>query len=503
MAIHFINADLVKVYRTTEKKKNNIRTVLAWGDEVEVSQLNANQADIIFRDFKENPDGSILPIDTHGFILKGSSGPSLSKVLRPIGEKNVLKISFVDVQQGDGCVIETPKGKVILLDGGENQMFARYLAARYSGSSPDNPKIIECIVVSHGDADHFAGLPEILKSETQEYPKKRLFINPLRVYHNGIVKRPGKTPAGTKRKDTELLGGTAKKGNQLYLTELEENLLDVANEKLNAPFKKWKSALKEYNDFYSNSILFKRLDHQSSTDFHFLADENINVQVLGPISEKLNNKPALKFLRQPPKSVAAEVEENLPPSGAYSASHTINGHSIILRMTYGNINFLFAGDLNEEAEDLIVAEANSTPIRSEVLKVPHHGSADFSNKFFEAVQPLVSVVSSGDESEMKEYIHPRATLVGALGKYSRINRPLIFITELVAFFKKEGWAKSTEKNSSEFFAFSRTAYGVVHVRTDGKRILVFTHSGQKDLKEAYSYEISSNGTPTRKDIVMV
>jgi len=509
MATHFIAIDLVKVYKTTEKKDANLKTVLAWGDEVEVVEVKTSHIKIAFKDFIEKTDGSILQTSPEGFILKpGSSGPALSSIIKPIAEKNVLQVSFVDVQQGDGCVIETPNGKVLLLDGGENQMFARYLAARYSGTSPESPKIIDCIIVSHGDADHFEGLPEILESETNKNPKKRLFINPKRVYNNGIVKRPGKKGDGTKRKDTELLGNTTKVGSQLYLTDLEEDLLQVDDNKLNLPFKKWKKTLQEYNDFFGGNITFKRLDNTSSSGFDFLANENIAVQVLGPIIEEVNTKPALKFLRKPPKSVVVIEDEDATPSGSYSASHTINGHSVILRMKYGNVSFMFAGDLNEEAEDILVANAEAMQIQSEILKVPHHGSADFSNDFFEAVKPLVSIVSSGDESEMKEYIHPRATLMGALGKHSRINRPLIFVTELVAFFKLEGWAKVTEKrppnkSAKEFFAFSRTAFGVVHVRTDGEKILVFTHSGQKGLKEAYSFLIENDGDdPVRQDVIM-
>ncbi len=509
MTTHFIAIDLVKVYKTTEKKKSNLRTVLAWGDEVEVIETKASHIKIALKDFTEKPDGSILQTATDGFILKASgNNPPLNSIIKPIAEKDVLQVSFIDVQQGDGCVVESPKGKVLLIDGGENQMFARYLAARYSGSSPQNPKIIDCITVSHGDADHFEGLPLILESETNDSPKKRLFINPQRVYHNGIVKRPGKKPDGVKRKDIELLGGTTKVGNQVFLTDLEEDFLQIDNKKLNGPFKKWQTALKEYKDFYGTNIISKRLDNTSAGDFDFLAAENINVQVLGPIIAEVNGKPALKFLRQPPKSVVHDDEDDSPASGAYSASHTINGHSIILRLKYGNVSFMFAGDLNEEAEDILVAESAVTPVQSEILKVPHHGSADFSNKFFEAVKPLVSVVSSGDESEMKEYIHPRATLMGALGKHSRIDRPLIFVTELVAFFKREGWSKVVEKSSpnkpaAEYFGFSRAAYGIVHVRTDGKRILVFTHSGQKGLKEAYSFVIENDGdVPVRADVVM-
>lgn len=509
MKTHFIAVDLVKIYKTTKKTSSNLRTVLAWGDEVETLETTASYIKIALTDFVNKPDGSILQTNAEGYILKpGSGGPTLSNILKPIAQKNILQVSFVDVQQGDGCVIETPKGKVVLLDGGENQLFARYLAARYPGSSPESPKIIDCIVVSHGDADHFEGLPKILESETNPNPRKRLFINPKRVFHNGIIKRPGKKTDGTRRKDTELLGNTSKVGNQLYLTELEENLLQVDDNKMNGPFKKWKSTLNEYKDYYQTGIEFKRLDNTSKSAFDFLSTENIKIQVLGPIIQNVNNKPALKFLRQPPKSVVADDDNSNATSGSYSASHTINGHSAILRMQYGNVNFMFAGDLNEEAEDLLVANSGSDSIQSEILKVPHHGSADFSNNFFEAVKPLVSVISSGDENEQKEYIHPRATLLGALGKHSRTNRSLIFVTELVAFFKTEGWAKlskprSTNKSTPEFFAFSRTAYGIVHVRTDGKKILIFTHSGQKDLKEAYSFLIENAGDlPQRQNVLM-
>jgi hypothetical protein len=92
--------------------------------------------------------------------------------------------------------------------------------------------------------------------------------------------------------------------------------------------------------------------------------------------------------------------------------------------------------------------------------------------------------------------------MGVLGKYSRIDRPLVFVTELVAFMKKEGLAKILEGDDKDkkIFAFSRSAYGIVHIRTDGNRILVFTHSGQKDLKEAYSFDILVDGTAIRRDV---
>ena len=128
-----------------------------------------------------------------------------------------------------------------------------------------------------------------------------------------------------------------------------------------------------------------------------------------------------------------------------------------------------------------------------------------------AVAPVVSVVSSGDESAQQEYIHPRATLVGSLGKYSRpgLEQPLIFVTEMVAFFQTEGWVRPEFHKLDDgvavvedgvavidtaaepsFFAFSRAAFGIVKVRTDGVRLLIWTNSGQTALKEAYAFDLT-------------
>jgi hypothetical protein len=118
---------------------------------------------------------------------------------------------------------------------------------------------------------------------------------------------------------------------------------------------------------------------------------------------------------------------------------------------------------------------------------------------FQAVSPVVSIVSSGDESARKEYVHPRATLMGALGKWSRIPEPLVFVTELVAFFNVEGWSRlDDDKKAAKrgtFFGFSRTAFGIVKTRTNGKRLLVFTDSGNVQMKEAYAYALDASGVP--------
>jgi beta-lactamase superfamily II metal-dependent hydrolase len=511
-----IDVDLAEVYASEEKREKEFIRTLEWGDGVEVENVTDEYVEIKTVRHEIQADGSIKPVPVPGFIVPSASSQIKPEEVAVEKEKSrVLRINFVDVQQGDASVIETAKGKVILIDGGDNQLFARYLANRFRGSSEGMPKEIECVLVTHGDADHFVGLVKIEESETHKTEWKRLFIRPKRVYHNGLVKRPSdvREAASFGRTVTDDDGTT-------IVTELETDLLKVDDAKMNEPFRRWKKALKNFEK--RGPIEVRRLAKGDDDAFDFLADEGIRVEVLGPIPTRVGNEEGLKYLGNPQKG--PRVGHHSLDSGrkrftGKSASHTINGHSVVFKLSYGDFSFLFAGDLNEEAElELVRAHEN---LRSEVLKVPHHGSHDFLPEFIEAASPLVSVVSSGDESARKEYIHPWATLIGALGKYSRTAEPLIFVTELVAFFAAEGWTRPefhklgrgdgvalvdegktvvNEEARGPFFAFERTAYGQVKVRTDGERLLVCTDSGQADLKEAYAYRMDDAGEPVPEQV---
>ncbi len=68
---------------------------------------------------------------------------------------NNLKIHFVDVGQGDCTFIETPKGKTILIDGGEDTVLPYILDRGYTN--------IDFVLVSHFDLDHVGGILNILQ----------------------------------------------------------------------------------------------------------------------------------------------------------------------------------------------------------------------------------------------------------------------------------------------------------------------------------------------------
>ena len=86
----------------------------------------------------------------------------------------------------------------------------------------------------------------------------------------------------------------------------------------------------------------------------------------------------------------------------------------------------------------------------------------------------------------------------------------MLVTELVAFFETVGWVrpdatkgvdgKAPGPREENFFGFRRTAYGLVRVRTDGERLLVYTNSGQTRLKEAYAYNAATPGDVTPVEV---
>jgi len=491
MKKRIVDVDLLKVYRKEGKKKAVI-TVLGWGDPILVGDPDGEDIPVTVKDRKAMPDGSIKSNPVDGFV----SGKAK---FREPSANDIVRFTLVDVQQGDGAVLETPNGAIMLIDGGENQMFARYLATRFPGTSKKERLKINAILVTHGDADHYGGLVRIRQSEKHETPYKRIFIHPELVLHNGLVKR------ATADDPLKAFGAVASKDGTSYVTGLIDDPTGMAKTEINRTYRTWSQVLKDWSD--DGPITIKRIsDRVGSRHFDFLKQEGLDVDVLSPIEEDVEGKPALPLLHDPPKAVPeAEEAEGLTARKrprAYSVSHTVNGNSVVLLLRYGNIRLLLTGDLNKEAEETLVRRRREGRIelRADFLKAPHHGSADVSAEFLKEVNPVMSVISSGDESERVEYIHPRATLVGALGKHSRVAQPLVFVTEMVAFFRTSGYARLVDKENkpkgSRFFAFERKAYGVVHLAFSKDRMLVFTHTGKRDLKEAYAYSVSRDGDVT-------
>jgi beta-lactamase superfamily II metal-dependent hydrolase len=474
MAMRYLDDDVVRLYEFGKPRtKENLVATLGWGDRVNV--VSPGKVELTRREWDQKNNRYVNVTRTCALPPKAR-----------FRDTALLKVRFVDVGQGDGAIIETPDEEVILVDGGEEEHMRRYINVAYSHILKTKPLPCAAIVVTHGDADHFAGLTRVVEASRK---KDSPLITTDRVFHNGLVKRP--TPAASNAKTA--FGASRAVGNVTYATELEEDIRQVSPSKMNTPFRDWAEALTKLGKA-SPGMKVKRVAYGDSP-FDFIETDMLSIKVLGPIVDEVSGKPALRLLKT-------------PGSNGLSASHTINGHSIVLKLTYGNVRFLFGADLNEESEDRLLTNATSEglSLAAEILKVPHHGSADFSPRMLEAVKPVVSVVSCGDENAAKEYIHPRAGLVGALGKYSRasVEKPLVYVTEMVAFMARLGTIEMRKvkngkpaKDATQITnAYRKTAFGIVHVRSDGERVLVSTHSGKDDTKESYAFRVTKLGDVT-------
>lgn len=82
---------------------------------------------------------------------------------------------------------------------------------------------------------------------------------------------------------------------------------------------------------------------------------------------------------------------------------SINDMSIVVRIVYGDTSFMFTGDAEYMSEYMMID--SGMDLKSDVLKVGHHGSSSSSTaEFLQAVSPEYAVISCGKDNDYK---HPR------------------------------------------------------------------------------------------------
>ncbi|MCL1995449.1 MAG: DNA internalization-related competence protein ComEC/Rec2 [Defluviitaleaceae bacterium] len=124
-----------------------------------------------------------------------------------------------------------------------------------------------------------------------------------------------------------------------------------------------------------------------------------------------------------------------------------NSTSLVLRLTYGNVSFLFTGDIDQISEREILSKGKD--VRAHVLNVAHHGSRFSSyHNFVYAVDPLVAIVSAGANNP---FGHPTQEVVS------------LFYTKRIPMY-----------NTADV--------GTIIVTTDGNEINLYTHGGRGNVE---------------------
>lgn len=424
----------------------------------------------------------------------------------------LLEMVFIDVGQGDGCVLSVPDGqssKIVVVDVGEGRNMHGYL--KWRRYNVDKSPRLHAAIITHPDSDHYHGFQDIFDDRRFEFDH---------VYHNGLVERVGP--------DSKDNIGRRQDGYCVEVCETQQQAYDLLSAEANRgrmlyPNLLW-TALSQRERF--GEVRMMGVDQDAAEPkllpgFEGARPNSARIEVLGPVIE-----------RRGAEAILRQFGDQLG-DGGFDKGKTKNGHSVLLKLTYGNLKVIFGGDLNRPSEDFLlrhygkigdasplsdaVAEAKRR-FSADILKCCHHGSADVTDEFVEAVSPFGFVVSSGDE---ESHVHPRPEILGLLGKKGRSDRPMILCTEILrstpesrSYTPEEkkrlaelekavddaaaGDRKAAQKAVRELHdrRYRRlvNVYGAINIRTDGQRLVVaFLNEVGTSTSRCQTYEYYFDG----------
>jgi competence protein ComEC len=108
------------------------------------------------------------------------------------------------------------------------------------------------------------------------------------------------------------------------------------------------------------------------------------------------------------KELHVEVVSPEYPDVSGSKDSRMNNNSVVLRVTYKGVSFLFTGDIEAEYERRLINPGRD--IKAAVLKVPHQGSKTSSSwEFLRVVQPAIGIISVG---RWNMFGHPSPLILG-------------------------------------------------------------------------------------------
>jgi hypothetical protein len=458
---------------------------------------------------------------------RGSEGEIPTDAL---GGEPLLELYFVDVGQGDGVLVVTPEGHHLMIDGGlprtrqqtgksaadfvDWKFHDDYLSDDERDDPASNRIQLDALIASHPDLDHYGGLQDLIDAEAEakwdELDTEGVTVEDF--YH------PGLCPQTT---GTDELGPKTD-GHFTKLLDGRDSLLaGLSDDPGEAPairglYKSFLEKVRETKRKSGAPTGVVRLSQETGflPDFGPGDDTKVAIRVLAPIEKEIGGKPALR---------------DLGDEGVNK-----NGHSVALRLDYGDRRFLLTGDLNDQSQEDILAhygDAFASTWQVDVAKACHHGSHHVHVDFLRGVNALSTVISSGDANT---YDHPRAWVLGGVavtgrvidGPKGRLKAPLVYSTEVARSIalkdlhqlqeyderqefgrpKKEPvqtvsgkktiarWRlvlEGSDKTAYHFppvwgaKAMHSLIYGLVNVRTDGKRLLFAVRN---EGNASWSYE---------------
>lgn len=438
-----------------------------------------------------------------------------------VTEHGLLEFYIIDVGQGDAILIRTPDDKWHLIDAGisnerqdTKKGAANFIRWKFYRDLKA-PAQIDTVIMSHPDFDHYGGMLNLLSGDLAD-GREPFNVTVERFYHTGMGRFASGAPlGGTTRGEIDgfPIGGYGLRRKDKFITELLSDKQSFANppRAFKEPFAALAGLISEETGtaarLASPGGSAAWLPGYAPDDGVTGADgTNLSVRVLAPIVEEFtddqgNRHAGLRELK--------------------GQSKTRNGHSVTLRFDYGEARVLMTGDLNAESQRLLLSYVDAAEFEADVVKGCHHGSEDVDMRFIKAMAGGATVISSGDN---ESYSHPRPVILGASGFYGREiettddgpRPPLVYSTELARSTDMAHAARvrvdhdqnddtrsrpyrpehvqvkpgrGSYRNLTDMPLVTDLIYGLVNVRTDGRRILCATmeESGNEfDIKTFYA-----------------
>ena len=472
---------------TTEPGGGRTLCQLIWGDFVHLtSEATDNHVQVVAR-----------ASDRPGWVPR-----------RCLTEDGLLEFYVIDVGQGDGALVRTPDDQWHVVDAGvsnSRQMTgkgaANFIRWKFR-SDLQKPCALRTVVLTHPDFDHYGGLINLLSGDLEDgaapFP-----VTVDRFLHSGMGRFDGRAALGRTARgevDEFPVANMGLRRRDSFIVEL----LDDKNS-FESGVGRYAGAYGDLAELIVSRVGTARRIGVVDGQLEWLPGYSPADGVTGPGATPLQ----IRVLGPVFETFTPSSEDETATAGLRqlaSESVTRNGHSVLLRFDYGDARILLTGDLNAESQKLLLSYIPADEFAADVVKGCHHGSEDVDMRFLAAMKGRATVISSGDN---EDYAHPRPVIMGASAFYGREivtadgdrMPPLLYSTELARSTKLEFADRvevdhdsnvATDRRSfatdqsrirpkeGRFRRFHNTPiatnliYGLVNIRTDGRRILCAT-----------------------------
>ncbi len=337
----------------------------------------------------------LLPACAHATPPRLSNIDRSQFINRSMAAEDILRIWVLYIGQGDAILVQFPRaaaepGVEMLVDGGKSgPKLQQHMRTLYPLATPSAPTAIEHVVLTHHDTDHMQGLSGLFNDPRFTFAA---------LHHNGLATwvRPTGLPAAARVvRDGDRFMGRLQDTGSAFTEEFRVDGLDtfragIDNDQFQGVYKTYAARLADNVSSASRATRGESLDLSG-------AGADVSVNVLWP-------------------------EDTLHAYDGRSWSHTINGNSVVLNLQYNNFSMLFTGDMNSHSEEsfrhVLTSSGMAGSVEVDVLKIPHHGSADNEEAFIRMTNPVISIASMGNQG-FTRWGHPDEDVVSWAGGFRR------------------------------------------------------------------------------------